>query len=64
VKSAKVDDPAFMSDGYMSYVTAEHDSVLITNALARMGVPEYVILVELLTYSMASLLHKNSTNIW
>jgi hypothetical protein len=47
VEFPKTDDPAFMTDSYISYLIAEQDSVLIGNALARMGESDYVILAGL-----------------
>lgn len=40
-------DPAFMSEGYFAYATAGWDGVLIRNALARMGWPNYLIVAGL-----------------
>ena len=36
-----------MSEGYVAYLMVEHTSVLIHNALARMGGCEYVVLAGL-----------------
>ena len=41
------DNPAFMSESYLAYAIAEWDGVLICNALARMGWPNYLIIAGL-----------------
>ena len=47
VSTPRTDDPAFMSEGYWAYAIAEWDGVLICNALARMGWPNYLIIAGL-----------------
>ena len=44
VKVHKDDNAAFMTEGYVANLMADHTSFLITNALARIDSLEYVIL--------------------
>ena len=52
----RVEDAAFMSEGYVAYLMVEHTSVLIHNVLARMGGSEYVVLAGL-TEAQKTYLH-------
>lgn len=47
VSIPRTDDPAFMSESYLAYAMGEEDGVLICNALARMGWPNYLIIAGL-----------------
>lgn len=44
---SRTEDAPFMSEGYVAYLMVDHTSVLIHNAVARMGGSEYVILAGL-----------------
>jgi hypothetical protein len=52
----RAEDAAFMSVGYVAYLMVEHTSVMIHNALARMGGCEYVVLAGL-TEAQKTYLH-------
>lgn len=52
----RAEDAAFMSEGYVAYLMVEHTSVMIHNALARMGGCEYVVLAGL-TEAQKTYLH-------
>jgi hypothetical protein len=52
----RAEDAAFMSEGYVAYLMVEHTSVMIHNAMARMGGCEYVILAGL-TEAQKTYLH-------
>jgi len=47
VSIPRTDDPASMSESYWAYAMAGWDGVLICNALARMGWPDYLIIAGL-----------------
>ena len=55
-KAPRTEDAAFMSEGYVAYLMVEHTSVMIHNALARMGGCEYVVLAGL-TEAQKTYLH-------
>lgn len=52
----RAEDATFMSEGYVAYLMVEHTSVLIHNALVRMGGCEYVVLAGL-TEAQKTYLH-------